>query len=407
MKLFYSWQSDSPNSTNRSFIRRCLDLAVEQIHQEFDVTDADRFEVDQDTQGVLGAPAVADTIFAKIKASSVFVADVSLVNATEDGKRGINSNVAVELGYAFGVLSDANVLLIMNTDSGPPADLPFDLSHRRFPVRYELNRESTDGERRSAQSGLVRQIKDILLQYTGRVEEPESNTRQESTFDPSAFWGRGVPLVDLPDTRGILHLANGGCAFLRVWPVRSQKELRNSDLSDLDPSRFRPLGDTLVHGGFSWERNRYGRITYSASQRQIYSLTQIFPNREIWGVDVHTLAFRSDERSGEKKIIPTKDFESMFVSGARAYVDAAYDTLGYEGPCGVEMGLVGTEGFFLGMSGNRLWGPIYEGQIVHSGEISEADRKLVDGITLSFLEMVYDASGNERPLNLYGFPSQA
>ena len=35
--------------------------------------------VDRDTQGVAGAPDIASTIFAKITASDVFIADVSII----------------------------------------------------------------------------------------------------------------------------------------------------------------------------------------------------------------------------------------------------------------------------------------------------------------------------------------
>lgn len=32
LNIFYSWQSDLPNKTNRQFIKKCLDAAMKDIH---------------------------------------------------------------------------------------------------------------------------------------------------------------------------------------------------------------------------------------------------------------------------------------------------------------------------------------------------------------------------------------
>jgi len=72
--VFYSWQSDLPNSCNRGLIQDALESAVATI--KADDTIAVEPVVDRDTQGVPGAPDIASTIFAKITAADVFVADV-------------------------------------------------------------------------------------------------------------------------------------------------------------------------------------------------------------------------------------------------------------------------------------------------------------------------------------------
>ena len=74
--VFYSWQSDLPNSTNRGFIQTALENAAAAITA--DDTVAVEPVVDRDTQGVPGSPDIASTIFSKITASDVFVADVSI-----------------------------------------------------------------------------------------------------------------------------------------------------------------------------------------------------------------------------------------------------------------------------------------------------------------------------------------
>jgi hypothetical protein len=95
--IFYSWQSDLPNATNRGFIQRALDDAVKVL----DVDDSVTVEpvLDRDTQGQSGSPNIADTIFRKIDQAAVFVADVSIIGTAGDQRRPIpNPNVVVELG---------------------------------------------------------------------------------------------------------------------------------------------------------------------------------------------------------------------------------------------------------------------------------------------------------------------
>lgn len=70
-KVFYSWQSDLPNSTNRNLILKALENAAKKVR------DDDSIEVepviDRDTRDVPGAPNIAETILKKIAESEVFV----------------------------------------------------------------------------------------------------------------------------------------------------------------------------------------------------------------------------------------------------------------------------------------------------------------------------------------------
>lgn len=38
LNIFYSWQSDLPNKTNRQFIKNCLDAAMNDIHANNKIT---------------------------------------------------------------------------------------------------------------------------------------------------------------------------------------------------------------------------------------------------------------------------------------------------------------------------------------------------------------------------------
>lgn len=98
MKVFWSWQDDSPGKVNRRFIKEALEEAVASIEGDYEAEDADRPELDHDTKGVAGAKEIVPTIMAKIAASAVFVADVTPIGKTSKGKALPNPNVMVELG---------------------------------------------------------------------------------------------------------------------------------------------------------------------------------------------------------------------------------------------------------------------------------------------------------------------
>jgi len=135
--VFYSWQSDLPNPCNRGFIQEALENAADAI--KADDTIAIEPVVDRDTQGVPGAPDIASTIFSKITAADVFVADVSITGRGE--KRATpNPNVLIELGYAFKALGHERVILVFNRAFGKIEELPFDLRTRRV-LAYDMPAE--------------------------------------------------------------------------------------------------------------------------------------------------------------------------------------------------------------------------------------------------------------------------
>lgn len=156
MKIFYSWQSDLPNSKTRGFIQDCIDAAIKHL------SDIVFIEADRDTQGEFGSPDIVETVFSKIDECDLFIADVSIVNkynAIDDNgekskaiKLSPNPNVLLELGYAAKALTWERVVCIMNTDYGKVGELPFDLEHRR-PLQYSL-----DGQKKSAVKEYVRNI---------------------------------------------------------------------------------------------------------------------------------------------------------------------------------------------------------------------------------------------------------
>jgi hypothetical protein len=176
MKIFWSWQSDTLEQIGKYLVRDALKAAVNELKQTEDIEEAlrENLHLDQDTQGTTGSPDLVSTIFGKIEKSEVVVADVTIVGRTGEDKKLINSNVAIELGYALSECTDARVVLVFNAHYGTHEDLPFDLRHKGGAVVFRLapnaDRNEIAGVRRALAVDFVRKL-GPFLQQPPRIKE--------------------------------------------------------------------------------------------------------------------------------------------------------------------------------------------------------------------------------------------
>lgn len=147
--VFYSWQSQLPNKTNRGLIQDSIELALKQVGADLPIES--RPQIDSDTAGVPGSPDIIHTILSKVDAAAVFVADVSFTTDLQP-----NANVMFELGYAMKVLGSRRVLMVFNTAFGDARDLPFDLGFKRQ-ILFKNAPEAED--RASARKDLAAKLK--------------------------------------------------------------------------------------------------------------------------------------------------------------------------------------------------------------------------------------------------------
>ena len=134
IRVFYSWQSDSPEKTNLYAIRQALKVAANKIAAGRSDLEILRDEATRDTSG---SPNIALTILKKIEAADVVVADVTTITPREAKRPCPNPNVGYELGYAVALLGWDRIILLFNKAIGDfPTDLPFDFAqHRASPYR--------------------------------------------------------------------------------------------------------------------------------------------------------------------------------------------------------------------------------------------------------------------------------
>jgi hypothetical protein len=178
--IFYSWQSDLPNATNRGLIEGALEAALKILRLE----DSLPVEpvIDRDVAGSPGAPAIASTIFAKIDQSAIFACDVSIVTGAQMVRPSPNPNVLIELGYAVKALSWDRIVMIQNTHFGGPEQLPFDLRGHRV-LTYDAKPDQSDRAepRRRLAGSLAVALKDTFEKLP-QPQEPAPATAFDSAL---------------------------------------------------------------------------------------------------------------------------------------------------------------------------------------------------------------------------------
>jgi hypothetical protein len=216
MKVFWSWQSDTPANLNKEFVKEALTQALEQVSDDLGFTEAERPEVDHDTKGAPGLVAIVEEIFKKIEQATVFVGDVTYVGKTEKGRLLPNPNVLIELGHALTSVGYEGIILVANSAfGGAVEDLPFDLRHRRGPITYKLPAGATPEQRAKA---LQKLTEALVVALTSNLGAAIVKRDADVTFDlhPSRPGDRSTWLKEEEKLR---HTDAGWSSREREWVV--------------------------------------------------------------------------------------------------------------------------------------------------------------------------------------------
>ncbi len=395
MKIFYSWQEDTDLSTCKSLIREALEIASKKV--------SDDLEIDHDTKRVLGSPNIVEIIARKIRGASVFIADVTLTGKTckPDGKKKmqINSNVAIELGYALGTHGDEVVVKVMNDHYGTPEDLPFDVRDRH-PVRFTLAPSGNKLEKKHARDQLSAQFENILSEHYAHWQSSPSQQPEKTPFtlNRAAYWDNSGPLIDALDTHGnrlrLEYDDTKPIVYLRLSPNNKLPELSKNDqvnsLWSSNPPVF--FGTT---GGINIERNRYGAIVFaSMGKEKIHGgTTQLFKTGEVWGVA--SIIFSYDKENN--LYLPSKDFEEYFNKSLEEYVKLA-QAIGYKSAY-VEAGLMNltVAPVYLGVSDYGALDRYYfHNDFYYENTIDLNKDNDISVFSNGFMDKVYDEAGAQR-----------
>jgi len=409
MKTFWSWQSDTPGKTGRHFVKKALEDAIDALQTEIEVDEPDReLHLDHDRKGVSGSPDLANTILEKIRATSIFIADVTPVGETQNGKLIINPNVAIELGYALAHVGDNSILMVLNNYYGDRESLPFDLKQKAGPIMYSLKPDATTTELRQTQSSLSGIFKTAIRECIKDLIEKNGINHSEhreidSTDNSAIYFQGGESLVERGINSDKLRVAYDNSApllYLRIIPEMAIPPLKHREVKDIIYGiKISPFRES-VGGGASWERNRFGGITFTYENGRdgdcLFTTSQIFLNREIWGIDATLL-------SGEK-FIPSEGFEKLYESSLKHYLEVAENLLSLKPPFIIEAGATAVKDFTMAISNSYL-GPIYDDEIKSRHRLLSLEDNDINSILLSIFDDFFDAVGEKRPNNFRGFPT--
>jgi hypothetical protein len=407
MKVFWSWQSDTPAKIGRDFVRDALEIAISELKQTPDIDEALRGAyLDHDWKGVSGSPSLVDTILSKIEAASVFIADVTPVGVvSSSNKKLINSNVAIEFGYALRCLGDRRLLMIMNSHYGRHSDLPFDLQHKAGPILYELPETASPDDIRRAKKQLVYKLKDEISEVakiSNRDPAEPFPEAQPIEDNPGVYFDQSEPIV-YHSPQEQFFFTSSAVTYIRLIPTERQKSLKKVEAQELARSdRHLQRFSVCQSSGNNPRTNAFGAINYDCGLgKEIDSASQLFTTGEIWGFDGLILK----PENGRFRI-PTEVHEQAIARCLYDYVRFASEKLGFKPPFYAEIGMSNVKGYVLLMSHGRERGPITQKHVTERTKLNSCDPKEIDAFLLNFFEAIFDAAGCLRPKCYNDFPGK-
>lgn len=424
MKIFWSWQSDTPGKIGRHFIRDAILDAINDLKAPPDVeeptrgTDREALHLDSDRQGVPGSPDLAATIFAKIEAAAVVIADVTPVGrgparrgkdgAEIPGRALMNPNVAIELGYALGKPSKGlgnNLLMVCNAHYGNRGDLPFDLAHKAGPIFFDLAAEAPRAAIDAEQTKLRRELVTALRPFLAEAETASKPAFQQTPPDANAgvWFQRGEPLGESGDERfGDItqHTIEVSPIFyLRLMPLHAQAELTRFEARNV----AHKLPFFSNNGGIFVRPNTWGAANVEplATGGPLASVTQLFLNGEVWAVN-----FVSLDRFSTQKMFYISSVENILRSRLPLILDTMRDHAGSKVPVRVEFGFIGVTGYTAYLdninSAGKVQGEPRPVTLILRDDTAAARNDLL----LSLFERMFrELLQERRPENYGGFPA--
>jgi hypothetical protein len=420
LTIFYSWQSDSPNSTNRGFIEKALEQAIKGLGRDLELQEALRdgaIELDKDTKGIPGTPPIVEAIFNKISECGVFVPDLTFVAKADASDRLTpNPNVLIEYGWALKSVGHSRIVAVMNTAFGEPTavNMPFDMRHLRHPITYRLEESADQETKAKVRSQLARELQHAIgLIIKERVNRSDAvaqavYTPTQSTSDPSTFLQPGETFSSDGLARR-LSILDGQRLFLRLIPSIPNPSLK-TNLDVLNLARQGQLMPMQAKpGGWGWdiERNKYGAFAYAEEHSDILFFSQLFKTGEIWGIDARSLSMKVCKEYGgvDFGYFPSDHLEKVFLDTLENYLRIASGELSLALPLRFMAGATDVEGYRMtaptGIRFNsrdpRFGGRVDARNIVFEGEILEYGKDPA-AVLLPFFEYLWNECGVERPI---------
>lgn len=401
--VFYAWQSELSNRTNRSFIEDCLERAIKEVNRRR-ASETQLF-LDQGTQDVSGMPDISRVIFDKIDTCAVFVPDLSLTSLGQSGRKSPNANVLIELGYALRGISDRRVVGVFNEASGSTEELPFDLRRHRWPAVYSLSEDATTEDRQRVRDEFV---KDLVIRIAAAARRADDEDEAGTSVAPTlnVYEGLGpfrqgelIANVDAAtpgaDSQGSLFWRDAPQATIQIRPkteknTESYVELRNRAIKSSFALRaFGPRGTQWCSQnsrGFI-----AGDVVSTPIQPRALCVTQLQKNSGmLYGINQALMGEEIDRRFVFGAHVRTEFEETL-----QNYLEFYRLNEDFGAKFSLYVTVQNAFGLFLriGSPTDAYEGPIVESQVYHGVDEFSLDAD-VRGLLRPLFVRLWDAAGS-------------
>lgn len=315
----------------------------------------------------------------------------------------MNSNVAIEMGFALGKLTSARVLAVLNSAFGDPDGLPFDIKHKRWPITYSLGPDVTKKEIDAEKAKLKLKFVQALKGFIGAKEAPAQPTFKEvqPKIGKAFYFKDGELLGHSKQLGGDMKMPFRKVLYLRIIPAKPLVRPLSEKVLASNVGKYGSFGGET---GAFMVRNDWGIgvLEPAGNTTNVDSITQYFYTGEIWGINADIV--RQGERGEEQWLISH--------STEKAFAETLYHGLEFMRSVGIALpvkviaGLTGVKdrrlvvsGATLGLYGRMTTDGVEHVAILHNDSLETQDKFL-----LAFFEKIFDQTGNQRPHKLCGFP---
>ena len=291
-----------------------------------------------------------------------------------------NPNVMFEMGYAHAKLGPSRFVAVFNIALGSLENLPFNIRHRRFPISYCLADEASPEERATVKTQLVSALATALRAIIESHDVPEvvPETRMPHTSSLSIYYDESEPILSYYSGSELenIFVPPGAKMFLRLIPKLNLQEFSNEECEMLArDGGLAPMSRRRDGFGRTATRNVYGAITWlqEGGTKNVLTLTQLFRNRELWGVDATMIKLEHCQEHGEVDFgfIPCSALEQEFCFTLRNYLDFFEKNFPDAFPVHFIAGLTGVADYRMAARFHfeRFAGHFVEDSVVFDGEI--------------------------------------
>lgn len=363
--VFYSWQSDLPNKTNRGLVEAALTKACKELSADLELA----IRVDADIQGESGSPDIAATILDKIEKATVVVADVSIVGVApifaggaEDNRPMPNPNVMYELGYARHALGSKRVIMLCNVGYARIEDLPFDIRGKGV-IGYSFKPDEGEkpaGPRNDLAAKLKAAVAAALEAWNQERDVPDVQAEEEIRLaQTEAFESLRGRLNDALLNSGSVKLVpREPLLVLRVVPSSA---LDGAKRLDLKAAKSTVLGELSPLGATNWN------WAYDVD-----SVTGLHAMKEA---DGEHWTFTRLYDTGVIELVVSlhgNDLNSVVYTAVRAlaHVLPMLEKLNIQGRCLVSLDVLRAKGTIVSTKGQFWTRPGRTGRVIEKAELN-------------------------------------